>query len=403
MFCPKCGAKLPDNTRYCVQCGTELDAAPARPIPKVPPLAEPAKRPRKKIAIAVTAIILVLALLAGGIAVLWNRGQSPAADPYYMSRCLLTDDGDTAFDVTYTADGKMESFYWTFNGKSDAFTLTPVYDEDGKLQTLTYKGVWVDTEYVYQFSYEAGQIPGTNAEGMIGTDPTDPSLCLYYDADNKFVGMSARQDAGAEGKLILDSQHRLQFCEVKDGTGGWTADFKYDANGNLTYIHWPVINLFIPLDSMAGDIVTAVMIYQFWNQFPNFSVFLSLVEELLESSSFTMQLQYQEGRVSGGSYMSDSSEISLVQESSTETSDTFKATIPGETLYFPITIQYNEGRISKISVDFVDYEDGMDSPVPLVDGIYGGQGHEISVTLFDPYGSGVPVLELQKTWTPREQ
>lgn len=40
MFCTKCGAKLPDDVRFCTACGNPVGAAPVAPVAPVPPVAE---------------------------------------------------------------------------------------------------------------------------------------------------------------------------------------------------------------------------------------------------------------------------------------------------------------------------------------------------------------------------
>mgnify|MGYP003304424422 CR=1 FL=1 len=40
MFCTKCGAKLPDDVRFCTACGNPVGAAPVAPVVPVPPVAE---------------------------------------------------------------------------------------------------------------------------------------------------------------------------------------------------------------------------------------------------------------------------------------------------------------------------------------------------------------------------
>ena len=400
MFCPKCGAKSPDNTTYCPRCGADLSVETTPLIPPILPLAiTPARKSRKKIVIAVTAVILILSLLAGGIVAFWNWNHSSTADHYYMSRCLLTVDGDTAFDVSYTADRKMSSFDWIYNGTPDAFNLTPTYDQDGRVQTLTCTAKWEDFTHIYRFHYDASRIPGTDVEGTIGTDPSDPTFRLYYDQDNNWMGMSAGQDNGAESKLIVDGQQRIQSFKI----GNTTADFDYDADGNLTYLQWYTSNSFVPLNSIAGDIVSSIVLYQIWSQFSDFTSFL-LWADFFDDTSFTLQLQYREGRLSGGSFITDDYfGATLVQTSSTETSDSLNATVAGETLQFPITIQYNGGHPSEIEVDIIGYEDGVVAPVPLLRGTFDKQGHAISTILFDPDDPSVPVLELQRNWEPCEK
>lgn len=402
MFCPKCGANLLDDMAYCPICGMAQHAGnsenyAAVPIPPVPPLSSAtARRPKKKVAIGVIAVLLVFALLSGGIALFVNWKNTSASDPYYMSRCLLTEDGETLFDVSYTDDGKMLSFYCN---ETDA-PLTLTYDQDGRVQTLTHTTDFDDSTYTYRFRYEEGRIPGTDIDGMIGADPSEPTLCLYYSQDNQWMGISAGE--GNEYALIFDEQQRIQSLKIE----GVDAKFEYDEDTNLERLQWSVSHSFVPLNSIAGDIVGLIGSYQIWSQFPDFTSFL-LWTELIETS-FTLQLQYNEGRLSGGYLISDdyfgtTFRATLDQISSTETSDSFNATVAGETLQFPITIRYKGEHLSEISVDVVGYDDEVTDPVPMSRGTFDEQGHEVSTTLFDSYYPGVAVSKVQKTWTLREK
>ncbi len=32
MICPKCGSEMPEGTRFCINCGTPMQSAPATPV-----------------------------------------------------------------------------------------------------------------------------------------------------------------------------------------------------------------------------------------------------------------------------------------------------------------------------------------------------------------------------------
>jgi len=74
MFCYNCGKQLSDTDKFCTNCGTPVNAAPAAPVftppvqaftPPVPPLPQQAPPKKKKGWIAVVAALLAVAIIAG--------------------------------------------------------------------------------------------------------------------------------------------------------------------------------------------------------------------------------------------------------------------------------------------------------------------------------------------------
>lgn len=64
MFCPNCGANIPDNSSFCTNCGTNVRAGPAAP-PAYPPY--PAYQPYAPVLpLKSEALALVLAILIPG-------------------------------------------------------------------------------------------------------------------------------------------------------------------------------------------------------------------------------------------------------------------------------------------------------------------------------------------------
>ncbi len=86
MFCPNCGNKLPDGTKFCSSCGTQLTDTPSTTQPSAPvyqqPSADTAKPKSKKglkiagwILVAMDLIVLIDELTKGTFMDRWHDGN----------------------------------------------------------------------------------------------------------------------------------------------------------------------------------------------------------------------------------------------------------------------------------------------------------------------------------------
>lgn len=70
MFCPNCGNQLPDGSRFCGKCGTQLDVSPGVQPTGVPgPYAPVAEKPKSKagLVIGIVAAVVVVAGIVAAI------------------------------------------------------------------------------------------------------------------------------------------------------------------------------------------------------------------------------------------------------------------------------------------------------------------------------------------------
>ena len=150
MFCPKCGAPLPDGSRFCSACGEKLpeaagsvpeaSAGPAAPEPNVvPPEPVQVKTPpdrKKLLVIALTAVVVAALIL--GLKSLFTRSSADAyaclSDGSYL---LITDlaQGKTAeisptkslahldYMLQFSPDGKYLYYFTNFDEDSYCGTL----------------------------------------------------------------------------------------------------------------------------------------------------------------------------------------------------------------------------------------------------------------------------------------
>ncbi len=102
MFCPKCGSRLPDDSKFCSVCGEKLpdrepETQPREDVPEKtsresrendpgPELVQPKKRPGGKMIIGIAAAaILVIAAAVGGKTLVLSKGSDNA--------CVYLSDG----------------------------------------------------------------------------------------------------------------------------------------------------------------------------------------------------------------------------------------------------------------------------------------------------------------------
>lgn len=389
MFCPKCGAKLPDNTRYCVQCGTELDAAPAQPIPKVPPLADPAKRPRKKIAIVVTALVLVLALLAGGLAFWGTRKSGRTNDSYYLQDVALTFDTEEFFHAVYSPDGNLFSLSVTQNKNEGTFT--PEYDTKGRVRTLSWsKGS------SYTFTYEQGTVVGLDSACYIGTDPNDPTLSFCYGMDYTLRMIRSGASSPYESRrIIFDSAGRLKSI-VYDGN---VLNLVYDQNDHLTSLYASRGNLLF--GTVGNSILEPFILLETFSRFPDLIGFLMLLYEDGGLQPFlneiNLDLHYDDnGRLSGGTLTCGESLIQLAKDKDSPERTDFQLLLSGITMEeessFTLINEYQENvwRASRIVCTNASGEEQT-----LSKRTFDAQGYLTEIQCYD----GSSNLILKKTWS----
>lgn len=88
MFCPQCGAQLPDGSRFCGKCGAQIDGAASvpggQPGADGPVVTTPPKKgldPRVKVGIiAVVAVAVVAAIIWGVVSCVGGGGRGSAQD-----------------------------------------------------------------------------------------------------------------------------------------------------------------------------------------------------------------------------------------------------------------------------------------------------------------------------------
>ncbi len=161
MFCPNCGRKAEENTKYCSNCGALLKTKPdSNGIPKPnrptnvsnssvnPKQEKPKKKTGLIIAIVLVVVIPVIICLAGGTIVALSENWAPPPETFadVVTREFTVDSG--GFDVTTQDD-------YTFDYDIDD-TEAEVNNGKTKIKEFSF-----DSEYgniMYMYTYADGSL-----------------------------------------------------------------------------------------------------------------------------------------------------------------------------------------------------------------------------------------------------
>lgn len=151
--CPKCGKELPDDARFCMDCGYTLDGQSSNAKTNI--------FSNGTIFIVLIALVLVI----GGVFIItsgFGGENSPQADAVVeASEVDLTITGVSGWDSEY--DGKTSYTLYTeaiFNKVPDSLkgynVKTKYYDSNGTEighETETLENIYYDSEYALSFGY----------------------------------------------------------------------------------------------------------------------------------------------------------------------------------------------------------------------------------------------------------
>ena len=115
MFCPQCGAQLPDGSKFCAACGTQLSAAPAVAPAPAAPVSEPQVAPsRSKVVLVVAGVaaLAVLAFVIFGVTRCAGGGSRGSAQ-------TVADGVSASFDTMIEGDFSADAMQRGFDGLID--------------------------------------------------------------------------------------------------------------------------------------------------------------------------------------------------------------------------------------------------------------------------------------------
>lgn len=195
MFCPECGASLPEELQFCIYCGANVTEVKEIECPK-----KQGKKPKKKWWISVLLIVLVAAI-AGGVAAYFFMPRTYrllTKSKNVQSNGYLT----TTTEYAYDSEGRLTEFKRTQKHKDMDYTnktsITYEYSKDGVLEYAVLK----------QDGKKIAEVEYTFSKGVL-----------------KDVEVDAEEDYD----IKVDSKGRI----VRIQTENYDASYKYHANGKV--------------------------------------------------------------------------------------------------------------------------------------------------------------------------
>ncbi len=269
MFCNNCGTQNQDGAPFCTNCGASLAANPApaaAPQPTANPVVAPvAPAPKakkgfnKKLITPIVAVVLVVAIIIGAIALF---GGDPK-DKYYVSKQVSVyydEYGNVTEKDTYEYYSEDDNFY-AYKHEYDGSVSSErkvEHDKKGRVTKITTTGSY-DNKTVFRFdeykkedgiyvssakAEENGQVTkiklGYKKDVLVLEERSYNDQMTYsMERDGKNVTVK-NYDAGevvGVTTIELDKKDNILREEYKcetDSTKDYVETYKYDKKGNMT-------------------------------------------------------------------------------------------------------------------------------------------------------------------------
>ncbi len=125
MFCPNCGNEIPEDSKFCVSCGSTLEETSTEVPAEAPAPVTAAPKKRKKGLIALIAAVAVVALAGSAAAIILNRPEVKV--PMAISK------SSQAFTDAYSDMGLADTVSFLQTEKACTTTTTLTYNEINSL------------------------------------------------------------------------------------------------------------------------------------------------------------------------------------------------------------------------------------------------------------------------------
>ena len=281
MICPKCGAALASDVRYCNVCGAPQEHQPQQPQFRQPVYQQPtyaqqvyqdrqtakqyvepeqapvkAKRPQKKFPV-LAVIIPAAALLLCALVLLFFLAFGKKTVYLMTENTVESQYTITTYTYEYTEDGKIAYYEYEMKykeGYADYFSSDTVrtsatysYDKKGLPETVEFEvnGQTYEYEYVYD---KEGNLKGLEGDGQefkvkcddngritsVKSDGDDSFSAKYSYHDNGVMKKASVKNSGSELEYRYDEQGKLtETTSGYNGTLYSASENKYDEDGRI--------------------------------------------------------------------------------------------------------------------------------------------------------------------------
>ena len=194
MFCPKCGAELPDSAEFCTKCGTKLAAGSAVQQPTAAQVDAP-KKEKSKLPIIIGAVIVLLIVIVIAVSV----GGSGGGNIDYIATAKAHTPLASSQNLPYT-------YAEVFNKYTDnSVWYTDSENEKTNTAIVKVDGIVKGTEYRLIVSIK------------VSPNPNDPDGCLIQPQSVNFDGIeSASQGNVADFLYIMFAAYGEGFEDLSE-------------------------------------------------------------------------------------------------------------------------------------------------------------------------------------------
>lgn len=277
MICPKCGAALADNVKFCNACGAlQEQSQPQQPQFQQPVYQQPTyaqqvyqdrqkamqyagpqqsvpQKQKKKFPVAVVVIAAAVLLVCAAALIL---GLAFGKQTVYLPTEQVTENqtGTTTYTYEYTEDGQL-TFYQVEIEYNDDYSymedvlnaVSYTYDKKGILESVEFEmnGESYEYEYVYDKEGNLKTLEGDNQEFKVKCDEEGRITSVKSADDDSFSGKYSYHDNGilkkvsiaigtVERELRYNEQGKLLSNEQKyNGNLMSRTENTYDEDGNV--------------------------------------------------------------------------------------------------------------------------------------------------------------------------